>query len=176
MDKTSLVRITSASITCALALLLPVRSASAEGLTDGEGQPYDLRSLRGQVVVLTFGSPATREELARINLMLEAQVRPRDVAVVSVIDFSTIPGLFHGYARRQVADSQRTQRVKLLVDERGSVRQPLRVLSDRVVHMLVLDRQGAVRGRFRGERELSEVLRLTAELRQTAPPQAVAMR
>lgn len=177
MSATNLKSLSPASIsrTCALALmmLMPL-PALAEGLVDGEGQAYDLRALRGQVVAVTFGSASTQEEVGRINQLLDAQVRPGDVQVVSVVDLGGVPGWLHGYARGQVAKNQRGMRIKLVLDEAGSLRRPLGVQPTQRVDILVIDRQGAVRGRFRGEGELTQVLHLLAELRQAAGP-AVAL-
>ena len=162
---------------CVLALLLaPIQAARADGLTDGEGRPYELSALRGRVIALTFGSPATKDEVARINLALEARAPSAEVALVSVIDISGIPSMLHGYARRKVAESQHACKMKLLVDDKGSLRQPLRVQPDRRVDILIIDTHGAVRGRFRGEGEVSQALHLLAELNQAAPKQAVALR
>src|SRR5437660_9723717 len=72
---------------------------------DGHGRPFDLRSLRGQVVALTFTSRYTKDEAHKINQALASRV-DRDFAVVTVVDLVGVPSLFHGYAKRRIADEE----------------------------------------------------------------------
>ena len=127
---------------------------------DGYGRPFQMEQMRGQVVAVTFASRYTRAEASRINDALAN----RDARVISVIDFTGIPSMFHRYAKRKVAEHDQPDRIRHLVDARGALRQLFGVDPVRRVDILLIDREGALRGRYCGETQLKEALKLLAEL------------
>jgi hypothetical protein len=153
----------------ALALVTPAHLASTRErqvvllrAQDGRGHPFDLERVRGQVVAITFASRRTREEAAHVHQELLGQ---GDVFVVSVIDLVGIPGLFHGYARRKAAEHDRQGRIVNLVDEHGELKRMFQADPGSRVDILVVDRDGVLRGRFVGSAQLPDALRLVDELR-----------
>jgi hypothetical protein len=128
---------------------------------DAHGRAFDLESLRGNVVAVTFVSRYTQDEAARINDALGA--RGGDVKVVSVVDFMGIPGFVHGYARRKMAEAD--GRVQHLCDERGLLRRQFGAHPDKHVDIFIVDRDGGLRGRFEGQQQLEAALRLLDEVR-----------
>jgi len=127
---------------------------------DGRGQSFDLSSLRGNVVAVTFVSRYTQDEAIRVNDALGAR---SDVKVVSVVDFAGIPGFVHGYAKKKVAESD--GRVMHLCDERGALKRQFGAHPDKHVDIFIVDREGGLRGRFEGQQQLEAALRLLDELR-----------
>jgi hypothetical protein len=152
----------------AIAVLLSAAPVFAQGpvmvlaAPDGRGRSFDLSSLRGHVVAVTFVSRYTQDEGARVN---EALGSRGDVKIVSVIDFVGIPGFAHGYARRKVVEAD--GRVQHLCDEHGALRRQFGVHSDKHVDIFIVDRDGALRGRFEGQQQLGAALRLLDEVRAT---------
>jgi hypothetical protein len=134
---------------------------------DAHGHPFDIESTRGQVVALTFASRYTREEADRVNQALLGHAAQGDLIVVSVVDLMGIPGIFHGYARRKAAEHDQAGRVYHVVDENGELRRAFAADPGKRVDILVIDRAGALRGRFTGQRELDGALRLVDELRDS---------
>jgi hypothetical protein len=147
--------------------LLATPAALAQGpvvalrAPDAHGRAFDLESLRGNVVAVTFVSRYTQDEAARINDALGA--RGGDVKVVSVVDFIGIPGFVHNYARRKMAEAD--GRVQHLCDEHGDLRRRFGAHSDKHVDIFIVDRDGGLRGRFEGQRQLEAALRLIDEVR-----------
>jgi hypothetical protein len=133
---------------------------------DGHGRPFDLRSLRGQVVAVTFTSRYTKDEAHKINQALAARV-DRDFAVVTVVDLVGVPSLFHGYAKRRIADEENRGPVHHVVDENGHLKQSFGVEPDKRVDILVIDKDGSLRGRFSGEGQLTAAQQLIDQLRQS---------
>jgi len=127
---------------------------------DAHGRAFDVASLRGSVVAVTFVSRYTQDEAMRVNDALGAR---RDVKVVSVVDFIGIPGFVHAYARRKVAEAD--GRVQHLCDERGTLRRRLGAHPDKHVDIFIVDRDGGLRGRFEGAGQLAAALRLLDEVR-----------
>ncbi|MDB4967239.1 MAG: hypothetical protein JWN44_2928 [Myxococcales bacterium] len=127
---------------------------------DGRGKAFDLSSLRGQVVAVTFTSRYTQDEASRVNEALGART---DVKVVSVVDFMGIPGFVHNYARRKVAEAD--GKIQHLCDERGQLRRQFGAHPDKHVDIFVIDRDGNLRGRFEGQPQLEGALRLLDEVR-----------
>jgi hypothetical protein len=156
-----------------VALLLAaatVAGASARQLVwlrgcDGRGRPFDLLQLRGQVVALTFASRYTRDEGAAINNALVARANGGDLEVVSVVDLVGVPSLFQGYAKRKIAEHDQEGRIRHLIDEQGRLRRAFQVQPDKRVDILIIDRQGALRGRYTGRQQLDEAFRLIDQLR-----------
>lgn len=147
--------------------LLAAPAALAQGpvmalhAADGRGRAFDLESLRGNVVAVTFVSRYTQDEAARVNDALGA--RGGDVKVVSVVDFVGIPGFVHDYARKKVAEAD--GRVQHLCDEKGELRRKFGAHPDKHVDIFVVDRDGGLRGRFEGQQQLEAALRLIDEVR-----------
>lgn len=138
----------------------PVMALQAD---DAHGRAFDLSSLRGSVVAVTFVSRYTHDEAARVNEALGAR---SDVKVVSVVDFVGIPGFVHGYVRRKIAEAD--GRVQLLCDERGELRRRFGAHSDKHVDIFIIDRDGGLRGRFEGQDQLEAALRLLDEVRTSS--------
>jgi hypothetical protein len=154
----------SLSISFGLAAAPSLRAqvtAVALRAADARGRPFDLASLRGTVVAVTFVSRYTRAEAARVHDALRARA---DVKVVSVVDFVGIPGFVHGYARRKMAEAD-GRRVQHLCDERGELGRRFGARPDKRVDILVIDRGGGLRGHFAGAPQLDQALRLIDELR-----------
>jgi cytochrome oxidase Cu insertion factor (SCO1/SenC/PrrC family) len=157
----------------ALSLLLvtPV-VANAKGelallrANDAHGQPLDPAQLHGQVVAVTFCSRYTKNDVGPINDKLLAGSPGGDVRVVSVIDFEGIPRMFHNYARRKVAESDRPNGVTHLVDDTGQLRRVFNTDPRHRVDIVVLDRDGTVRGHFIGSDQVDDALRLMNDLRR----------
>jgi hypothetical protein len=127
---------------------------------DGRGHAFDLATLRGNVVAVTFTSRYTQDEAARINAALTSRA---DVKVVSVIDFVGIPGFASGYAKRKMAEAD--GRVQHLCDERGTLRKQFGAHPDKHVDIFIVDRSGGLRGRFEGQQQLEAAMRLLDEVR-----------
>jgi len=127
---------------------------------DGRGRSFELSSLRGNVVAVTFVSRYTQDEAARVN---EALGSRSDVKVVSVVDFVGIPGFVHGYARKKVAEAD--GRVQHLCDEHGALKRQFGAHPDKHVDIFIVDRDGGLRGRFEGQQQLEAALRLLDEVR-----------
>jgi hypothetical protein len=132
---------------------------------DAHGRAFDLASLRGQIVILTFGSKHTRDEASDVNAELAAHAIPGDVTVVSVIDLEDVPGLGHKTARKKIAESEQPGRIHYLVDEHGALRRAYRVDPMREVPIFVIGRDGAVLGQFSGDAGLDAALRLVERVK-----------
>jgi hypothetical protein len=162
------VRLTAVPLVLIASLGVP-EVARAQGPTvvalqapDGRGHPFDLTTLRGNVVAVTFVSRYTQDEAAKINDALGTR---GDVKIVSVIDFVGIPGFAHGYARRKAAEADGRGRVQHLCDERGELRRRFDAHPDKRVDILIVGRDGELRGRFAGLGQLDGALRLLDEVR-----------
>ena len=146
--------------------LLAAPAALAQGpvmalhAADGRGHAFDLSSLRGNIVAVTFVSRYTQDEGAKVNDALGAR---GDVKVVSVVDFMGIPGFVHNYARKKMAEAD--GRVQHLCDEHGELRRRFGAHPDKHVDIFVIDRDGGLRGRFEGQQQLEAALRLLDEVR-----------
>jgi hypothetical protein len=131
--------------------------------SDVYGRPFDLRSLRGQVVVLTFTSRYTQSEAHKINQALSTHAGV-GLTVVTVVDLVGVPSLFHGYAKRRIADEEERGRVRHLLDEDGHIRSHFGAEPARHVDIVIVDQEGALRGRFRGEQQLGAAQALIDQL------------
>jgi cytochrome oxidase Cu insertion factor (SCO1/SenC/PrrC family) len=135
---------------------------------DAHGTPLDLGKLKGQVVAVTFASRFTQKEAGPINEQLATRSQPGDTVVISVIDFEGIPRMFHGYAKGKVAQSDRPGRLEHVVDENSELRQKFDTDPRHRVDILVLDRNGTLRGHFIGKQGADDAVRLVDELRRTS--------
>jgi hypothetical protein len=142
---------------------------------DGRGHAFDLASLRGRVVAITFASRYTAHEADRIHAALLAHAGESGLEVVNVVDLMGVPSLFHGYARRKVAEHDRPGRILHLVDEHGQLRRVFGVEPAHRVDILIIDRQGVLRGRFAGQAELAQALRLLDSLDVASPAPSAAI-
>jgi hypothetical protein len=131
---------------------------------DGRGQEFDLSSVRGRFVALTFCSRFTKDEAAKVHDALTAR---GDVMVVSVVDFAGVPSFAYGYARRKIAEHDQAGHIVHLVDEQGGLKRAFQTDPERRVDILVIGRDGALKGRFRGE-QVADALRLLDQLRGSA--------
>lgn len=132
---------------------------------DGRGQAFDLASTRGRFVALTFCSRWTKDEAARVHDALKTR---GDVLVVSVVDFAGVPSFARGYARRKIAEHDQQGRILHLVDEQGGLKRAFQTDPERRVDILVIDRDGTLKGRFYGGGHVADAIRLFDELRSTA--------
>ena len=130
---------------------------------DARGNQITLGSMRGQVVALTFVGRNTREEAEAINEELGRLVEPGRMSVISVVDLEDVPSIGHGMALHKIAESDRPGLIHL-VDDAGRLKDAFHVDPTRRVSILVLDRQGQLRGRFEGEMQLPAAIKLIHEL------------
>ena len=149
-----------------LALLVTLAVAAPAFATptinDANGQSYALDRVRGRPVALIVTSRYTRKDAERINDALTPLAG--HVEVITAVDFMGIPGLFHGYARRKIREAQTRSPIHMLVDEHGQWRRFFGVAPDKRVDILVLDRDGMLRGRFAGPKEIHAALDLIQTL------------
>ena len=131
---------------------------------DARGREITLGSLRGQVVAVTFVGKKTRDEATDINDDLAKQAEPGRMSVVSVVDLEDVPHFGRNTALNKIAESDRPGLVHL-VDEAGRLKESFGVDPARQVTILVIDRDGAVRGRFQGEAGLPAALKLIEQLK-----------
>ena len=132
---------------------------------DGHGRPFDLSQLRGEVVAITFASRYTREEADRVHNQLVNHTARGDMLVVNVVDLMGVPSWFHGYARRKAAEHDREGRILHVIDEGGELRRAFQADPGKRVDILVIDRDGHLRGRFVGTAQLDAALELVERLR-----------
>jgi hypothetical protein len=128
-----------------------------------EGHAFRLDDDRGRVVAITLVSRYTRKELERINAALASELGA-DVKMVTVVDFIGIPRLFHRYARRKVVEGTQHTPVQFLVDDRGCWRVALGAAPDKRVDIIVLDRDGELRGHFIGAGQIEPARQLIRAL------------
>lgn len=157
-------------VACSL-LFAPLAHAGGPQLVwlrgwDGHGRPFDLATVRGRVVALTFCSRWTKDEAAKVHDALATRAGG-DVMVVSVVDFAGIPGFAHGYARRKLAEHDQQGRIVHLVDEQGGLKRAFQTDPERRVDIFVIDRDGSLKGRFYGEKQVGDAVRLVDLLRVT---------
>ena len=170
-----MMRFSSMLLGAALALWVvgPASGAATRGTqvwlsgSDVHGKRFDLSSLRGQVVAVTFTSRYTQGEAHKINKALSTRAGS-SFAIVTVVDLIGVPSLFHGYAKRRIADEEQRGPVHHLLDEDGHIRQSFDAQPDRHVDIVVVDKDGSLRGRFRGVQHLGEAEALIDELCGTA--------
>jgi hypothetical protein len=129
---------------------------------DGRGRPFDLTTLRGQVVALTFVSRYTQDEATRIH---EAIARHTDVKIVVVVDFTGIPSFAKGFVRRRLA--QADGRSRHVCDESGQLGRQFGALPRKRVDIVIVDRDGQERGHFSGLGQLGQAERRIDEVRAT---------
>lgn len=162
-----------------IALALVLVSATAFGQvpvvwlrgTDARGRVFDIERLRGQVVVVAFASRRTVRESKAIHERLAALVASGDVAVVSVVNLDGVPSLLAGYVRRRIGEAAERSRLVLIVDERGRLS---RAFAAEGADILVIDRAGRLRGRFRGQAEVVGAVRAVEDARLDRLPYRLA--
>ena len=131
---------------------------------DGHGRPFDLRSARGKIVAITFASRDTKDEAAEVNDTLAELAANGTVQVICVVDFSSVPGIGRGMAKKQVAEHDRPGQITL-VDEKGSLKKAFHVDPKSRVDILVLDAHGNLQGRYAGLGKLDAAVQKIDELR-----------
>jgi hypothetical protein len=127
---------------------------------DGHGQPFDLQQLRGHVVAVTFASRHTRDEAEEVNDTL----RQHGVDVVTLVDFRDIPPFGKGAAKKQMAQHDEPGQINL-VDERGRLAQAFNTAPKERVTILMIDREGVLRGRYDGLGQLPQALQEAERLK-----------
>ncbi len=85
--------------------------------------------------------------------------------IVSIVDFNGVPSLFKGYARRKIAEHDKSGILVHLVDEQGGLKRAFQTEPDKRVDILIIDRDGSLKGRFSGEKLLEDAIRLLDQLR-----------
>lgn len=126
---------------------------------DASGRPFDLRSLRGQIVALTFASKDTRDEATEVNDELTKLVVPGRVALVSVIDLANVPQYAYGTARKRIRELEQPGVVRV-VDERGELSRAYQVEPRKQVDIFVIGRDGEILGHFVGSTGADEAIKL----------------
>jgi hypothetical protein len=160
----------SLSITLLLAILMlvPAVASSQEPVVtlqgvDARGNGFDLVSLRGSVVALTFVSRYTQDEGHQV---LEALSRRGDVKMVNVVDFTGIPRFVHGFVRKKVAQAG-SGRVQHLCDANGDLGRRLGAEPRKRVDIFIIDREGILRGHFAGLGQLPQAQQRLDEVRSS---------
>jgi hypothetical protein len=131
---------------------------------DAHGRPVALSDYRGKVVALTFAGKHTRDEATEVNDEL-SDLSGDDAAVLCVVDLEDIPEFGKGTARKKIADSDKPG-LQHVVDERGALPRAFNVDPRQHVSILVIDKNGDLRGRFDGLRELPQAEKLIKELKE----------
>jgi hypothetical protein len=153
---------------------VPVRADGQEGqlvsfqAQDGHGRAFQLERMRGQVVAITFASRYTREEADRVHQQLLGHAAGGDMVVVNVVDLMGVPGIFHGYARRKAAEHDKEGRIVHVIDEQGALRTRFQTDPRQRVDIIVVDREGQLRGHFAGASQVEDALRLVDQLRTSS--------
>jgi len=130
---------------------------------DAHGHSVSLGQYRGQVVALTFVGRKTRDVATDINDELAERAQPGRMTVLSVVDLEDVPSFGRHTALDKIAESDRPG-LTHVVDGAGRLSQSFRVDPKQRVTILVIDKEGVVRGRFEGEAGLPAALRLIEEL------------
>ena len=128
---------------------------------DANGRWIDLSSLRGRMVVISFGSRHTEKQARAINDRLSRSGN----AVVSVVDLRGVPRMAHKLALKKIRESDRPN-LHHIVDEDGVLAGAVGADPRHHVDMLVVDRRGRLIGHYRDEEQLADVeVRLFAPLK-----------
>jgi hypothetical protein len=138
-------------------LSVPTGPVTLRGV-DARGQSFDLSSLRGHTVAITFGSRHTAKASRKINDQLAGYV-----TVVNVVDMRGIPGWAHKIAMKKIRKSDQPGRMLHLVDENGQVARSFGVDSQHHVDILLVDGLGRMMGHFV---DLQQLAQAEARLRQ----------
>jgi hypothetical protein len=156
----------AAVLACGLATAHPRVAAAEVWLKswDAHGNPIELREYRGKVVALTFASKHTQDEATEVNDEL-ADLAGDDFQVVSVVDMADIPEFGRGSARKKIWEADRPG-LQHLVDDRSRLGPAFGVDPKRQVEILVIDKNGELRGRYDGLRELPAAQKQIQDLRK----------
>jgi hypothetical protein len=160
-------RLMLASLLAGALSLVPAPRASAEVWLkswDAHGNAVELREYRGKVVALTFASRHTQEEATEVNDTL-AENAGDDYQVLSVVDMADIPDFGRGSARKRIAEADRPG-LQHLVDDRSRLGRAFGTDPRKEVEILVIDKNGDLRGRFDGLRDLAAAQKRIDELRK----------
>lgn len=131
---------------------------------DTAGKSFRLEDDLGLTIVLVLSARPKRSEIERVTQAVVGLVKPGQVDVLNVVDFTAIPAGFRGYAKREIAESARKSPIRFLIDERGAWKRAFQGRSEDHIDLVVFDRQGDIRGRFPGEAEFQPMLRLVEGL------------
>ncbi len=159
------------ALVCSAAISLPwaeeLGTPSRLRARDAHGHLFDIADFDGQVVVLTVASRKTAHEARTISSRLSSVVSPGRVAVVALVNLESVPWFAIRYAKRRVAEEAAHSRFIVLPDEGGRL---CRRLAVRGAEILLFDRRGQLRYRFRGTTELEQALQTVEELQQESLP------
>ncbi len=148
----------------------PIRAAS----NDGEWIQSD--NLHGNVVVITVVSRYTEQESYFVNWKLGTRLNDGDFRMITVIDFIGIPrfGFIYNIARKRIlketsaANEQLKKKgispIKYICDMKETLRGQLNADPRNHVDIIVLDKNGEVRGHFNGQVEIEKAINLIDQL------------
>lgn len=154
-----------------VALLLLISSiGNAQPLKiEGPGPNWEWHQTdnrRGNVVVITVVSRYTEKESYYVNWRLGTRLRDGDFRMFTVIDFIGIPrfGFIYNIARKRILKETAGSPIEFICDTTEKLRTTLNADPRNRVDIIVLDRDGIVRGHFNGAREIEHALKLIDEL------------
>jgi len=148
----------------------PVRMAS------NSGEWIKSNDYLGEVVVITVVSRPKEKESYFVNWKLGIRLRNSDFRMITVIDFINIPhsGFLYNFARNRIikettiVNNDLTKRgvppIKYICDVQGVLRTKLGADPKHRVDIIVLDKNGEIRGRFNGAREIDATIKLIDQL------------
>ena len=164
----------------ALLLLVSSIAASAEPVKiEGPGpnwEWYQTDKLHGNVVVITVVSRYTEKESYQVNWRLGTRLKDGDFRMVTVIDFIGIPkfSFIYNIARNRILKEttkaneelvkHNVSPVEYICDMNMVLRGPLQSDPRHRVDIIVIDRNGEVRGHFNGIREIDQAIKLIDNL------------
>lgn len=122
--------------------------------------------LHGNVVVITVVSRYTEKESYFVNWKLGTRLRDGDFRMLTVIDFIGIPrfGFIYNIARKRISKETAGSQVEFICDTTEKIRDVLHADPRHRVDIIVLDRNGMIRGHFNGAQEIEQALKLIDEL------------
>ncbi len=122
---------------------------------DAHGRWFDVASVHGKLVAITFASRKTEKDARTINDALANH----NVFVVSVVDLRDVPKFAHRLAMKEIRTSDRPGKMHHLVDKDGRIAREFGVEPRRHVDVFLVDRRGQMMGHFVGVDELGEAER-----------------
>jgi hypothetical protein len=110
---------------------------------DAHGRWFDLSSLRGQKVVITFGSRRMEKQARALNDALAGSGK----MVVNVVDLRGVPEIAHRLALQKIRESDRSN-LRHLVDKDGAIARRFDADTRHHVDIFVVDRRGRLVGHY----------------------------
>ena len=158
----------------ALLFVFPAPAPAAQHVilrgNDAYGKWFNLSSVRGRPVVITFASRYTEKDARAIGRSLDPYTK-RGVLLVTVIDMRGIPGFAHGYAMKKIRSSQLPGHVHI-VDEKGQISRGFGVDPRHHVDTFVVGANGRLLGHYVGRQELSKATAQIDEAARSTTPRA----